>query len=76
MTELLPLRFLHCPCLRAMYIIVGLTTVLYTFLLTLELIICSHTSPDMLLQFVNPDYFLAYLQIKNYTIILLMSVCR
>ena len=42
--QLLLLCFLHCPChgtVTAPHIIVGLTTVLYTFLLTLRLILRS-----------------------------------
>ena len=40
----------------APYIIAGLTTVLYTFPLTLKLILRSHRIPDILFQFFHPDF--------------------
>ena len=42
----------------APYIIAGLTTVLYTFPLTLKLILRSHRIPDILFQFFHPDCIL------------------
>ena len=42
----------------APYIIAGLTTVLYTFPLTLKLILRSHRIPDTLFQFFHPDCIL------------------
>ena len=39
----------------ALYSIAGLTTVLYTFPLTLNLILRSHRIPDILFQFFHPD---------------------
>ena len=42
----------------APYIIAGLTTVLYTFPLTLRLILRSHRIPDILFQFFHPDCIL------------------
>ena len=43
----------------APYIIAGLTTVLYTFPLTLKLILRSHRIPDILFQFFHPDCILS-----------------
>ncbi len=44
--------------ISAPYIIAGLTTVLYTFPLTLKLILRSHRNPDTLFQFFHPDCIL------------------
>ena len=41
--------------ISAPYMIGGLTTVLYTFPLTLKLILGSHRIPDTLFQFFHPD---------------------
>ena len=44
--------------ISALYIIAGLTTVLYTFPLTLKLILRSHRIPDTLFQFFQTDCIL------------------
>ena len=49
--------FLAAP-VSAPYIIAGLTTVLYTFLLTLKLILRSHRISNILFQFFHPDCIL------------------
>ena len=55
-------NFFSCAFLTAhvsaLYIIAGLTTVLYTFPLTLKLILRSHRIPDTLFQFFQPDCIL------------------
>ena len=55
-------NFFSCAFLTAnvsaLYIIAGLTTVLYTFPLTLKLILRTHRIPDILFQFFHPDCIL------------------
>ena len=46
------------PQVSAPYIIAGLTIILYTFPLTLKLILWSHRIPDILFQFVHTDCIL------------------
>ena len=50
----------------APYIIAGLTTVMYTFPLTLKLILRSHRIPDTLFQFFHPDCILCVISASKF----------
>ena len=63
-------NFFYCAFLTAqvsaLYIIAGLTTVLYTFPLNLKLILRSHRIPDTLFQFFHPDCILCVISASMY----------